>query len=253
MSFVDFAAIKQAVPIEKGAQLLGLELTQHKDQLRGPCPACGSGGKRALVITPAKRAFYCFAGHTGGDVISLVAHIRGNGMKEAASFLDEGQGRGTSVSSSPEERVRGGERAQGAISPLTYLQPEHHLVQEAGLLPETCAAFGAGYAPKGIMRGRLAIPIHDSGSGGLVAYAGYCLKGEGPDWLFPKGFDPEAHIFHHPASALERPWLMSDPVEVLHAYQNGIEDGIAFLTEQATPEQFEMLARFMRGQEIERL
>ena len=75
-----------------------------------PLPVLKSGGDRALVVTPAKRACYCFGAHSGGDVIALVAHIRGVDMKDAANYLqsqidgqaDEGKEKGF-----PEERVKG--------------------------------------------------------------------------------------------------------------------------------------------------
>ena len=81
-------------------------------------------------------------------------------MKDAAAFLaGKGSDRQTHPSDTvPEER---GKEAARSLQPLTYLEPDHDLVQAAGLDAETARAFGAGYAPKGIMRGRLAIPIHD--------------------------------------------------------------------------------------------
>jgi len=77
MPFVDFAELKARVSIEQAAQMLGLHLVPHGSQSRSPCPACKSGGDRALVVTPAKGLFYCFAQKIGGDAIALTAHIRG--------------------------------------------------------------------------------------------------------------------------------------------------------------------------------
>ena len=74
MPFIDFAALKDRVPIEDAIRKLDLDLKERNGQWRGPCPACKSGGERALVITPAKQAFYCFGAKTGGDVIALAAH-----------------------------------------------------------------------------------------------------------------------------------------------------------------------------------
>ena len=87
MPFIDFGELKERVRIEDAIPKLGLHLKQRNGQWRGPCPVCQTGGDRALVVTPAKQAFYCFGGKTGGDVIALVAHIRDCGMKEAADFL----------------------------------------------------------------------------------------------------------------------------------------------------------------------
>jgi hypothetical protein len=49
--------------------------------------------------------------------------------------------------------------------------------------PKTAAHFGAGFAPKGIMRGRFAIPVHVS-TGILLAYCGRAVKDESPVLLF---------------------------------------------------------------------
>ena len=50
-------------------------------------------------------------------------------------------------------------------------------------------AWGAGYAPKGSMCGRFAIPIT------LHAYPGRSVKGERPTLTFPNGFDPHSVFF----------------------------------------------------------
>jgi hypothetical protein len=52
--FVDFADVKARCSIEQAAKLLGLQCTEERNQWRAPCPACGNGGPRAIVITPSK-------------------------------------------------------------------------------------------------------------------------------------------------------------------------------------------------------
>ncbi len=261
MAFVDFAALKQRVAIENIVPLLGLEMKETRGQFRGPCPACRTGGRRALVVTPAKSAFYCFAGHTGGDVIALVAHIHDCSMQQAAQFLSQngGEGReagdavdGFASSTVPEARGKGDARS---LQPLTYLQADHAAVKTLGVLPETCSNFGAGYAPKGIMRGRFAVPIHDQ-HGVLIAYCGQAINGESPTLLFPKGFDPIQQIFN--AQRIENGEdieliLARDPLEVLLAWQNGISNAISFLTETAQPQQLQLLASLMHAVKCDHL
>jgi DNA primase len=253
MAYVDFAALKQSVAIETIVPMLGLDMKQAGEQLRGPCPACRSGGKRALVVTPAKSAFYCFGGHTGGDVISLAAHIRQCSMKDAAAFLagDSGAADAASPSRSgstvPEERPKGDARI---LQPLAYLEPDHAAVAALGLSAETCAAFGAGYAPKGIMRGRLAIPVRDLG-GNLIAYCGQALKDETTSLIFPKGFSPAEHVFNgHRAGELMQGGegeliLARDPLEVMIAAQNGIANAVSFFTETIAAKQLQRLSTLM--------
>ena len=257
MAYVDFATVKEQVPIEQAIERLGLSLKQRNGQWRGPCPTCQSGGERALVVTPAKRAFYCFGGRVGGDVIAFVAHIRDCSMKDAAEFLAEGNSTSTNTSIAsrnstssgtvPEERSKEGVRN---LRPLTYLQPGHEAVLEMGLEEDTCVSFGAGYAPKGIMRGRLAIPIHDW-NGNLVAYCGRTVTQDSPTLIFPNGFRPEEHIFNANRIGEGELVLMRDPLDVLLATQNGIDNAVCFLTETVTPHQLQILAAFMDSSGIE--
>ncbi|MDF2233154.1 CHC2 zinc finger domain-containing protein [Albimonas sp. CAU 1670] len=252
MAYVDFAELKSRLSIADAADLLGLKMIERNGQRRGPCPACRKGGPRALVVTPAKGVFYCFGARTGGDMISLAAHVQDCGLKEAAAFLagDSGTVPGDSTSSRngpqeqvPEERRRGnGERR--LLKPLEHLQPAHPKVLALGLTEETCRAFGAGYAPKGVLRGRLAIPIHDW-AGELVAYCGRAVGGESPELIFPNGFRPEAHFFNAHQVGKGEILLCRDPLEAMLAAQNGIENVAAPLTEGLAAEQLHAIAALM--------
>ena len=252
MSFVDFAEVKASHPIETVAESLSLKMTKRGEQLRGPCPACEKGGDRALVITPAKAAFYCFAGQTGGDAIALAAHIRGETMKEAASWIvgdqsrPKGEGKTDTV---PNERKGNEERR--LLKPLTYLEPDHEALKSLGISPETLEAFGAGYAPKGIMRGRLAIPIRGWG-GELIAYCGQAVADEqSPKLIFPNGFEPERHIFNADRTQSGDLILARDPLAVLSAADAGIDNLICLLTPEATSRQLQMLAALMDERAVE--
>jgi len=60
--------------------------------------------------------------------------------------------------------------------------------------------------------------------------------------IFPNGFDPHAVIFNaHRISDVEL-YLVRDPLQVLTAFEVGIENVVAFLTEGIAAQQLEMLA-----------
>jgi CHC2 zinc finger len=242
--FIDFQELKQHIKIEDAMLLLGLKVSQFSDQMRGPCPACKSGGDRALVITASKSVFYCFAAGEGGDVIALVAHIKGISMKEAAAFLAESFIH--PVEASPAEHVdtvpshSSPKKEKAGLNPLTYLQHEHSSVQALGISLETARAFGAGFAPKGTMRGRVLFPIRDR-SGVLLAY---CGLGETPRWLMPQNFDPATVIFAADLVDEGELRIVSDPLHVLTARQNGVQT-VCFLTETVSSLQIEMLAALL--------
>jgi hypothetical protein len=67
---------------------------------------------------------------------------------------------------------------------------------DLGLEAATLEYFGAGYCTKGLLKGRLAIPIHN-GAGKLVAYAGLALDpATTPRYLFPPNFHPGLEVFN---------------------------------------------------------
>jgi len=68
--------------------------------------------------------------------------------------------------------------------------------------PEAVRTFGLGmYTGKGLLRGRIVIPIHNE-SGELIAYAGRAIDGQEPRYRFPAGFRKSLVLFNlHRASA----------------------------------------------------
>jgi DNA primase len=251
---IDFIELKQRIGIDRAADMLGIRLAKSGPQLRGQCPICKAGGDRAFVVTPAKGLYYCFGTcGKGGDAITMAANVRNCSLREAAEFLS-GKGTATSASSKGDSSRNDPPQpmTEKGLRPLDYLQASHEAVQALGVSSETCAHFGAGFAPKGIMRGRLAIPIHDR-VGTLLAYCGRTTKDESPALLFPNGFDPRGVIFNARRIVEGDLFLVRDPLQVLTAHANGIENVVAFLTENVTALQLEQLAALMDERKCERL
>lgn len=71
------------------------------------------------------------------------------------------------------------------------LDPEHAFFAEREIDPEAVATFGLGYCARGMMKNRIAIPIHNE-RGELVAYAGRWSDDQPPDdkerYKLPKRF-----------------------------------------------------------------
>jgi len=164
MSYLDFEAIKADYPIDTITERLGLTLKSSGKQQRGKCPICEGSGDRNLVITPDKGVYYCFADGKGGDVIALVSHIQGLGPKQAALWIAENScQKGETV---PKEK--GAERG---FKPLDYLDSEHEAVQAVGFKPDDAKTLGIGYAPRGVLRGTVAVPVRNT-DGSIAGYIG---------------------------------------------------------------------------------
>ena len=185
---VDFAALKAAMTIEQAAQHLGLKLNPEGDKFRALCPACKTEDRRAVVITPSKGLFYCFTAAEGGDLIRLAAHCRQEPIKDAAKFLWNRTCTSTGTvhgSDSPKPAKVPDQKLEKVAARLERKHPE---VQALGLTPEMAEALGIGYDKKGILRGRVLIPLYKDGE--LAGFMGYAPDLE-PTFKFPTDIVPE--------------------------------------------------------------
>ena len=178
MPFIPFDELKQRYTIEQVAQRLNLTLKKSGETFRGPCPACGSGGERAIIITPSKGLFYCWAAHVGGDLIALAAHIRKTEAKGAAAWL-AGNSDNSSGDKFPKGTVPRTEEERG-LKPLE-LEHDHVAVETLGFSAEDAATLGIGYANRGIMRGHVAVPVRLE-DGTLAGYIGITEAKLPPRW-----------------------------------------------------------------------
>lgn len=250
-NFIDFAELKEKVSIEQVLDMLGIELNKKGHQLRGCCPIHDGDDDRQFVVTPSKGLWYCFGGCHGGDMIKLVSKIENCPQKDAAIKIAEfhgtvprnsnSAGNSTVPDGTVPKRMGGGkDKPAKSFQPLTYLQSTHEAVQALGVKAATADHFGAGYASKGILRGFLALPIHDR-SGNLVAYCGRAVKESQPNLMFPNNFNNWEIIFNAHQTTEGELYLVRDPLEVLMAYQSGLENVVSFISDIG-PLQLEMLA-----------
>ena len=85
---------------------------------------------------------------------------------------------------------------------LKKLNPKHEYLADRGFSTETVEHFGAGYCNRGIMKGRIAIPLKNS-VGDLIGYAGRladdsAIDSDHPKYMFPgkREHDGKRHEFH---------------------------------------------------------
>lgn len=260
--YVPFDEVKRAVSIE--VVLAHYELLEgliKKGQnLAGPCPFCKGKSARQFQVNPVKNAWYCFGCKQGGNVLDFVAKREGVGVREAALMLDswfelglaEVEAARAEHPGAPAEAPPADEESQRKENPpLTFtlktLDPNHASLEALGLRPSTLEGFGAGYCAKGLLKGRLAIPIHDSG-GELVAYVGLVLEDdETPRYLFPPKFHPTLEVFNlyrlAEFAAEEEPLYIVPEIEgVLRLAEAGVGAVLGLFDGSLSPEQEEAIA-----------
>jgi DNA primase len=220
--WIDFTELKRQVSIRDVLARYGLlnGLQEKKPgKLVGPCPIHGGKNGTSFNVDADKNVFHCFSECGGGNVLDLVMKIEGCTIREAGEKLSDWFG----LSFTP--RKKGGPnppateppppkpaaaahtsgRGQGPHAnpplerPLRDLNPDHPYLVERGLTVPTIKAFSVGHCTRGLMRGRIAIPIHDE-RGELVAYAGRAvdpaLAEEKGKYRVPDGFKKSLVLFN---------------------------------------------------------
>jgi DNA primase len=132
---------------------------------------------------------------------------------------------------------------------LTLKQCHPHLTEVRGLADSTLDEFGIGYASKGIMRGCIAIPIHN-GKGELVAYAGRRLKPqlirEHGKYKFPKGFHKSVELYnlHRAREHMTGRGiiLVEGFFGAIHVSEAGFPNVVAAMGSELSPWQAELIA-----------
>jgi DNA primase len=221
--FVDFKAVKAAITMEQVLEHYGLidKFKRGTDSLNGPCPIHKGSNPTQFRVSLSKNIWNCFSEcKHGGNVLDFISEmenvsIHGAALKaiawfsldpEAVSAESEEKADETKPAAKPvikKSSAPDDGRAQAPNTPLKFrldkLEREHpYLIQERGLTLETIVDFGIGYCAKGMMEGRIAIPIHNA-SGEVVAYAGR-FPGDPPEgtpkYKLPQGFRKSQELFN---------------------------------------------------------
>jgi DNA primase len=240
---VDFKELRDKLSIESVAAWLGLELKRSGEQLRGQCP-CGKSGDRAFTVTPSKGLYRCFEKGCPhwGDGISLTALARNTTQKDAAAELQR-----HFIGQTPSQTPQNGTGAKDLASVASYLIYDHESVQALGIDAQTAKYFTAGYKPKGMFSGRIAIAIHDQ-AGTLIGYMGHAAKkGQEPIIAFPKDVEPDSFIFNAHRIEGDDLMLTDCPIKVMAAHQHGIQ-AVALLTTTACS--LRLLADFLEAKKV---
>jgi len=215
--FIPFAEVKRAVSLEAILERYGLleSLTRKGMNLAGQCPFCKGSSGRQFQVNLVKNAWYCFGCKAGGNILDFVAQKEGVTIRTAALKIDswfelglvEEKGKPQAEApAAPAEAPAAVEvppAAQETLpaenQPLAFtlktLDPNHESLASLGYGTETLERFGAGYCARGLLKGRLAIPIHN-GRGELLAYVGLALENETPRYLFPPKFHAGLEVFN---------------------------------------------------------
>ena len=248
--WVSFSEVKKRVKLDRVLRSYGVDWLRPsgEQQYRGRCPIHQGQGTEAFHAHLGRNVFHCFACGAGGNVLDFVVAMEGCSMRDAALRVQGSQdGAGVAWASEP-ERSKLVTKERGINPPLGFsldLDPAHPYLAGRGMDAATASYFGVGYySGRGLMSGRIAIPIHDEDSR-LVAYCGRAVDGGGPRYRFPAGFQKSQVLFnYHRARAAsdDRVVVVEGFFDCMRVHQAGFCCVVALMGARLSRAQKDLLA-----------
>ena len=256
------------------------------DGYTGDCPFHDGESRRPFHVSLSKSAWYCFGCEEGGNVLDFVARMEDVSIKKAAQLLAEwfemtsprkGPKRprskpkaekADSRSEEAEDDAESGSQKPQAEPPeddekaetepnndsenrplgfsLKNLDAGHELLEVLGFDRAIIEHFEAGYCAKGMMKDRLAIPIH-SPTGELLAYAGKALNDD-DGYKYPPKFDRSLELYnlHRAIEPAEEDGLVlvADILDACRLTVAGFPNAVALIANKMSPRQEALLTSF---------
>jgi len=249
--WVSFSEVKSRVTLAQVLHGYGVDWLRRSgpDQYRGRCPIHQGQGRDAFHANLRRGVFHCFACGAGGNVLDFVAAMEGCSIRRAALRLQDAAGpsAGGLAASMRSERGKLVTKKRESNPPLRFSLPldsVHPYLMQRGMDAVTIGHFGVGYCGgRGIMSGRIAIPIHD-GAGRLIAYSGRAVDGADPRYRFPAGFQKSQVLFnYHRARAadIDSVIVVEGFFDCMRVHQAGFPAVVALMGARLSPAQGHLL------------
>jgi len=212
---LDFRRIKRQASFEPVLARYGLADGNARPQRHVLCPFHRESDP-SCHINNDRKTFHCFGCGTRGSILDFVAKLEKCGIAEAAAIVASCCGIADDdveavVRDNTDDRSLGPEHCEvdatesgltARNTPLKFtltLDSSHSYLSARGLDRDQAERFGIGYCDHGLMRGRIAIPIHNE-EGELVAYAGRWAARDvpagRPRYLLPPKFHKQRVLYN---------------------------------------------------------
>jgi DNA primase len=210
-NWIDFKALRAKLDFEAVLKHYGVEVKRKGNQHHGFCPLPNHQGKKNSPSFSAqleKGIFQCFGCGAKGNVLDFAALMEKADPKDGAALLkiaaelqkrfcpeidDASTETKMAVPKKPEKTEPKNDLPAAINPPLGFelkdLDAEHLYLLSRGFTPETIRYFGLGFCSRGLLKDRVAIPLHDT-AGALIGYAGRVVDDskiteENPRYRFP--------------------------------------------------------------------
>lgn len=289
-NWIDFKELRSKLHFPELFQHYRVELKIKGDQATGFCPLPGHPrheGKRhspSFSANLARGLFNCFGCGRKGNCLDFICFMEGadptdaQALRRVALMASDHLGLGSGDSGqtpvkpadptpqiTPQPESPQPEKPRLINAPIDFelktLQADHPYLAGRGFTSETIKHFGLGFCSRGLMAGRIAIPLHDS-MGKLIGYAGRLvddaqISDESPKYRFPGERERDGVICEFRKSLfLYNGHAIAGPVEdliivegfasVWWLWQHGYHTVVALMGSSCSREQAELITTLVQ-------
>jgi DNA primase len=212
-AWIDFKELRSRLSFEQVLHRYNVEVKRKGDQHHGYCPLPGHVGKRNSVSFSAnleRGIFQCFGCGAKGNILDFAALMEksdpkdGEALRKIALELQKHFFGVEPPLEAPKKKPEPKRDAPVVINAqldfeLKGLDAAHPYLAGRGFKLETVVHFGLGFCTRGMLKDRIAIPLHDA-EGKLVGYAGRvvddrAITEDNPRYRLPGARERDGKIF----------------------------------------------------------
>jgi len=280
-TWINFKELRERLRFGDVLRHYGIEVRRRGDQHQGPCPLPGHTSRKGAPSFSAnleRGIFQCFGCGAKGNALEFACLMEGadlgdgNAIRKVAIKLQQAL-----FTEDAKEQPKGKSAmpARPAVEPkgpaavvnapldfeLKHLEHVHPSLTGRGFEHRTNAHFGVGFCSRGLLGGRIAIPIHDH-DGRLVGYAGMVADdgavSEGnPRYLFPPervregvrhAFDRSLLLYngHRVKGPCDDLIVVRDFDSVWWLRQSGFPSAVALMGTECSERQVELIVSLLK-------
>ena len=221
--WINFKDLRTRLDFAEVLKHYGVDVKRKGDQHLGFCPLPSHQGNKnspSFSANLVRGIFQCFGCGAKGNVLEFAAYMErvnpqdGAALRQVALRLERLISQGNKSMENPIPVTSKGPPDPAARNPaaeptvianepldfeLKGLEPGHPYLLRRGFTAATIAHFGLGFCSRGMLKDRLAVPLHDN-DGRLIGYAGRvvddaAVNEENPRYRFPGSREREGRVF----------------------------------------------------------
>jgi DNA primase len=280
-TWIDFKELRARLDFEKVLKHYGVEVKRKGNQHHGYCPLPNHNGKKnspSFSASLEKGIFQCFGCGAKGNALEFAAMMEkadpkdGTALREVALELQkrfcpeiENAPKPKAAQSTPPKAEAIKERPTVVNAPLDFelkgLDAKHPYLLNRRFTQETIDRFGLGFCSRGMLKDRVAIPLHDH-DGKLVGYAGRvaddkAIAEDNPRYRFPGERERDGKVFEFRKTLfLYNGFRFKTPLDdlivvegfasVWWLFQNGLPHTVATMGADCSERQAELIVSLVK-------